>query len=313
LNNLANVYRTRYDLTGKIVNLNQAHTYMKEALGFAQPGDIYRTASLINLAYVLQIRFQALGNESDLNQASKYNEEALKLCHPGHSDRYYALLSVADSASIRFERAGNTADAKTAVRYTRAALELRPVGHPERPTALNKYGHALRVDRNRPGGLGTDLTRAIAYHREAVGLCRVGEVRSSVLFGLGKALQAKWDWAKRRDDNDLNEAISYYAQALELRPPGHAKRTAVLWALASALKSRYSRDTTRNSIDLPRSIAYADEASRGYSQGMLTEDEEVHTTTEAWSKFHPSTSDLLKLEEYGNAGGVSPWSSVASL
>lgn len=315
--NLAEGLRLRFEVEGRAADLHLAIRYDTDALALSPPMHIDHPRTLIDLAFLLHARFQKLHDISDLHTAAKYNEEALACCQAGNIERWNALLGVADSTLVHFETTRNSQDLKNAIQLLKMALEITPAGHPNRPTSLNKLGHALRIRFIYVDWRHRDLTASLAYHREAVALAHTKGFRGSALFGLAKALQARYEKSSR-SEVDLQNALEYYQKSLDQRPPGHIKRPAVLLALAEVLKIRYS--VTKDANDLERVIAYHEEV-HALSSPTTAIGEEIQTSTSepegVYDSVHTTTLESEGIDElrhaYGHPCGVSPWSSVASL
>jgi tetratricopeptide (TPR) repeat protein len=92
-----------------------------------------------------------------------------------------------------------------------------------------------------------DLDAAVALFCK--GNAELPEKKAVTLNNLGSVLKARFKHRDGGQQIDLDEAISFYTQALELFPPPHPNRSESLTNLANALETRFEHGGQQNDLD----------------------------------------------------------------
>ncbi|KAG2133895.1 hypothetical protein BD769DRAFT_497302 [Suillus cothurnatus] len=188
-------------------------------------GNARRPRALHGLAQAVEARFHQLGTIDDLAESIQHGREALCLCPEGHSERDTYLNNLALSLDYRFDHQGSSDDLNEAISLHEEALRLRPVGHKYRNFSLDNLGGALRSRFNQ-GGDVNDI-RSISLRREALMLCPPGNPsRDTTLNNLALALKTRYENLDASED--LDEAINFYRDSLQIQQHGHLGRHTTL-------------------------------------------------------------------------------------
>ena len=92
----------------------------------------------------------------------------------------------------------------------------------------------------------TDLETSISFFRECLALQHPN--RLPTLNNLAVALNIRFDQAGQRED--LDSAISFHREALELRAAHHPDRSGSLNSLGDALSTQFHQTGQRENLDL---------------------------------------------------------------
>ncbi|KAJ7201870.1 mucin-like protein 1, partial [Mycena pura] len=237
LNNLANVLRTLFELTGHAKDLDEAAELQKEALDLSGALDPNLSAYLNNMATILHKRFELRGDAADLSGAVKFYREALVLRSVPHPERSTSLHSLANALHTTFDKFGDIDDIDKAIELLEEALAIIHPTHPLRPLSLDKLASVLATSFEHRGDLQA-INRAVELHHEALALCNPSHVHfSTALDNLGKTLQIRFKQLK--DLKDVNSAIACHQQALAARASSHPDKADSLNNFADALHLRF--------------------------------------------------------------------------
>ncbi|KAJ7832226.1 CHAT domain-containing protein [Mycena olivaceomarginata] len=241
-------------------------------------GNEQRAMILGGLGNLLESRLARDGDSKDIDDAIQLYREGLVLCASPHPDRSMFLDHLANALDTRYRRCGELADIDEAIGLHRQSIELLPDGHQNRIQSLTHVGIALhRVYERR--GSSKDGEEAIRLLREALELGPSPDTScSTTLISLGSTLRARlWQlrpspdpgryialnnlagaihtrYHDQRRQKDINEAVRFYREALQLCEESilnetHLDRSMFLNNLAGAIHARYEQEETRNDID----------------------------------------------------------------
>jgi hypothetical protein len=201
LNNFASGLLERYDLTGRIADVDDAIAAVEESLSITPPGDADRAARLNNLGIALRTRLLHRGRDrADLDRAVAAFEEAIAVTSAQAPEVAALHANLGNVLHQRHDVAGDPRDLDRAVREHEAALARTPDDSADRPGYLNNLAAALAA--RAAGDLGADdLDRAVHTAAEAVRLCPPGSARRAThLVNLGNALSERHERSSDADD-----------------------------------------------------------------------------------------------------------------
>ena len=256
LSQLGVALRNRYEITGKVPDINRAVTVDDEAVTATPTDHPARAALLSNLGFALRNRFEATGNLADLTRSVLVGEEAAAATPPDHPNRAGILSNLGASLLTRYDRIGDVVDLARAIEVDEEAVTATPHDHPARQAALNELGLAL-LTRAEVTGHWADLDRAIQAAEEAVNATPTddpGHARRKA--NLCTALLSRFHRLGIRAD--LDRAIEVAEEVVDASPTDHPDHAIFLSGLGIALHARFQR--TADLVDLDRAIQVAEQA-----------------------------------------------------
>ncbi|KDR86180.1 hypothetical protein GALMADRAFT_53910 [Galerina marginata CBS 339.88] len=190
----------------------------------------------------------------DLDTAISLYRQAIRI----RPSQFPSIRNLAYSLEMRYDRSRQEIDLDEIVSLKRIALHLQPSPHPSHHESLNDLGVALSA-RFEHGGRKVDLDEAISLYTQAMEFGPSppayqsnsskdfggqqppsSEDRAGSLHNLGTAF-----WIRFRECSirtDLDTAISFLIQALEIWPLTHPRRSTSLMELAYAIEDRFKID-----------------------------------------------------------------------
>ncbi|KAF5250832.1 hypothetical protein FANTH_4023 [Fusarium anthophilum] len=230
----------------------------------------------------LMARYDLKKDANDLDEAINWTREALEMLGPasqGHSAGTKKLLidlwrKLSDRLMARYDLKKDANDLDEAINWTKEALEMLGPASQGRSAGTKKLLIDLwrklsdrlmaRYDVKKDAN---DLNEAIKWTREAFEALHshnpdpsfeAGEMQAAMSEKLGHYLMARYD--VKKDANDLDEAINWTREALEMLGPasqGHSARTKKLLIdrcskLGDRLRARY--DLKKDANDLNEAI-----------------------------------------------------------
>ncbi|KAG9100021.1 hypothetical protein FRC06_004600 [Ceratobasidium sp. 370] len=150
-------------------------------------------------------------------------------------------------------------DINRAIDLQRQNLSRYPIGTPGRTNWLASLGISFQRRFERLGKRG-DIIEAIYYLSEAVNFTPEGDPRKRLrLEGFAVCLFHRFCSARERNQvADIDKAIAFQRQALQLAPDGHADLPRHLYNLGKFLLHRYHR--LKEISDLDEAISFLDRA-----------------------------------------------------
>ncbi|KAG2151579.1 uncharacterized protein EDB93DRAFT_1327639 [Suillus bovinus] len=240
--------------------------------------------SLTNLAIQLSSRFRHRGNDEDSDEAIALSREALALCPVGHTGRSKSLNNLANQHSSRFNHGGNDEDLDEGLRlshFTRKRWICARTGATTKTWMRLSYFSGKRW----PCGSTSlnNLANRLSSRFDPKGHDEDLD-EAITLYREALALRPVGH------DEDLDEAIALYREALALRPVGHTDRSASLNNLARQLSSRFQQ--RGNDEDLDRAIVLDREALALCPAGQTDRSTSLNTlATQLSTRFHHRGSD----------------------
>jgi tetratricopeptide (TPR) repeat protein len=273
LGNLAGGLLERYDLTGRIADVDEAIAALDESLSLTPADDANRPSRLNNLGIALRtraLRRHEAGRE-DLDRAVAAFEDALALTPAQAPDAAALHANLGNVLHQRHDVTRHPEDIARAVRELEAALERTPEGSADRPGYLNNLAATLSARAAEPHGAGGDLERAVGAASEAVRLCPPESARrATFLVNLGNTLAERYDRSRALDD--LFAAREAYRSAAEtglFAGPADAFAAARNW-------SEWARDR-REWKEVADAYAYGEQAT-----GALVRAQLLRADKESW-------------------------------
>ena len=259
--NLGYALLTRFGERSQQSDLDEAiflHRQALELFPLPHPGF---SLSLNNLASALQIRFEQRGQKNDLDEKIDLLRQAVKFQLPHHPNLSRSLNNLANALLTRFTQRGpsheddpdDLVDLDEAISLHRQYLALCPLSHPQRSIALHNLACSLQIgfEQRRDEN---DLDEMIDLLRQALKDINLQLPPHPNLYrymnSLANALLTRFDLSQK---NDLEEAISLFKQALDIRPPPHPSRSLSLSHLAHALSVKFAEGGQQ--IDLEEAMS----------------------------------------------------------
>ena len=255
-NYLALALRSRFNALGEVEDLQNAVTYIREeALPSCPAGNPNHPTVLSNLGLILFDCFENIGKMEDLEEAITFHRQSHRLC-PG----CFNTSGLAIALFTRFKQLGTMDDLDEAIAYNKEALLLCTPGHPIRSICLINLAAFLSARFERLGK-AEDLEGAIVYQHECRDMLRPDDPEYyhdyRVLNALALTLYSRFRSLTSNID-DLDKAIKYCREALQLSPRGHCSRFFSLNNLGMSLLARFEQSGKIE--DLEVGIKYQREA-----------------------------------------------------
>ena len=226
LSNLAAGLLERFDLTGRIGDVDEAIRVLAAALDATPAADPALPSRLNNLGIALRTRqLRRAGGREDVDRAIAAFERALELTGVDEPDAAALHANLGNALHQRHDLTGGLRDLDRSVRELETALQATPRDSADRASTLNNLGATLSA-RADAAGSAEDVARAVALTREAVRLCpQASARRATYLVNLANAL------AQRGDDPAA--ARDAYREAVRvglLASPAEALAAAQNWS-----------------------------------------------------------------------------------
>ncbi|KAJ7281903.1 CHAT domain-containing protein [Mycena rebaudengoi] len=244
---LANTLSACFNRTGDIEQLEESITLYRAVI--AVHGENHPSQALVvgNLAKAMLNRYRKLSELKDLDISISLSEKALAALHKTNSParfRVPALTNLAEAWSNRFAKTGNQSDFSKSVESCQNALRNWDLSPQDRTACLLVLGDCLCESFTQKSDIRA-LEAGIERYREAHAL--VGEndrdqhdtnLLCSTLSRLGSSLCTRFQFLGERQD--LDEAIDFARQNLELHPVGDSDRPLSLFACADVVIQRFN-------------------------------------------------------------------------
>ncbi|KAF8154492.1 CHAT domain-containing protein [Crassisporium funariophilum] len=158
---LLELRRKQFEQTGQRKFLDDAVTFLREALQLVPNSQESRRTILNNLSMVLRARYEESKLQEDLREAIEVQREALALPGSSVKGRVSSLSNLIMALFSRYQPlAGQEADLEQMITLSQEALDLLDESDPLYSSLLSNYGNVLRlrfIEKRNP----QDLTRAI--------------------------------------------------------------------------------------------------------------------------------------------------------
>ena len=248
LNNLAKALWTRFLRDSRESDLEEVIILAREALKLPATPHLERSNSLNILGLALEARYEEGDQQIDIDEAISFHREALALRTPPHLHRIQSLKNLSNALWTRSKKGDKKRDLDEVISLDREVLELQAPPHPGRRKSVNNLANSL-LTRFEQGDEARDLNEAIKLYREALEPANPDQCES--LSNLGNALRIRFERALG-GRSDLDEAIIFHREALEMQTLRHPNRSYVLTDLADELLMRFHEGGQK--IDLDESI-----------------------------------------------------------
>ncbi|KAF5331233.1 hypothetical protein D9611_013063 [Ephemerocybe angulata] len=244
-NDAASLWRN-FEQTGELPTLNDAISFVRQAVDLTPQGHADLPSRLSNLGGMLCRRFERTGELADLADAITLQQKGVKLTPRGHADLPAMLNNLGVSFTCRFERTGELSDIADAIAAQQKAVELTPHDHGSLPGYLSNLGGSLTRRFERTGEL-SDIADAIAVQQKAVQLTPQGHPNlPGYLNNLGGSWTCRFE--RTGELSDIADAIIVRQKAVELTPHGHADLPGRLNNLGNSITSRFERTNELSDI-----------------------------------------------------------------
>ncbi|THH01198.1 hypothetical protein EW026_g1436 [Hermanssonia centrifuga] len=236
-NNLVGMLLSRYEMTGRSEDLDDAIQQCNEISTLCPTGHPDRAEVLGNFATALFARFSKFEQAEDLDEAIEYRRKAIAISS-GSLNQYQHLTNLATTLLCRFEHGGRTEDMDEGLMHLRNALPFAR-SHAQRAIIMNDLGLATHT-RFKNSGEIKDLEEAIACHREALRLRPQGDVeRPSSVNNLSNVLTTRFQLFGRT--GDLEDAIIAHREILSSVSPSQIDYHILLNNLGGHLQIRFQQ------------------------------------------------------------------------
>jgi hypothetical protein len=212
LSNLAAALLERFDITGELVDLDEAIDLLETALAESAPNDPELPSRLSNLGNALRRRqLRRRGGREDLDRAVSAYERALAATADGDPDRTAYHSNLGNALHQRYDVTGDPGDLDRAVQELETAVEQTPAESPDRPHYVNNLSATLSARGERVDSTD-DFRRASALLRDALQLQSVVSInRAGMFVNLGNAASELASRTRSAEERDL--ALAAYRSA----------------------------------------------------------------------------------------------------
>jgi tetratricopeptide (TPR) repeat protein len=207
LSELASALDTRYKVTGRAGDIDEAVEVIDEAIRLTHPVDPEAGRRQQQRKWILVTRYDSGRDQSDLLEAIEVGHTLLDSAAPDDPDRALMLLDFASLYWRRYERTQAVADLDAGIRYGRQGLELIDE-HDDGPQAASSKDDLAVLLRHRGDRTGNtaDLLEAVRLSRQAVAGFPAGDFDwIGIYSGLGESLRRAG--RVMRDADMLREAV----------------------------------------------------------------------------------------------------------
>ncbi|TFK21585.1 hypothetical protein FA15DRAFT_73289 [Coprinopsis marcescibilis] len=236
----------RFEQRGQLTDLDEAISLETSILPSLSDSNATTPEHLFTLSSALMFRFKRQGNMSDINQAITYQQGAIALITSDDVKLPDFLNNLGTCFHSRFSRHKDLADIYEAVLCHRDCVDKTPPTNPVLPNRLNNLSISLSslydatLDPK-------DLDAAIVSSRKTIEGTPPGHRDLPLrLSNLGRLLQARF--SRQENVIYLDEAISCFVRALELRPADEDLATDVLKNSATAYLRRFEVTKQREDV-----------------------------------------------------------------
>jgi hypothetical protein len=247
LSHLGKALFTRFERTGRPVDLDAAISARQRAVDATPADHLERAWHLSDLGFSLRTRAQQTGSAADLDAAITVGQAAVDAAPPDDPDRAVPLANLGTALCARFAQTGTLADLDQAVLVDQEALDSLPAGHPNRAAVLSGLGYALWVRSGETGSVD-DLDASVRASQAAADAISPDDPdRAAVLSNLGGALRARCD--RTGALTDLDAAIDAFRSSVRSLPAENPNRILPLSNLADSLRIRFEWTGALANID----------------------------------------------------------------
>lgn len=254
LNNLAMALGEIYEHHGTERDLDRAIELQRTSLDANPAGchpDGADWAGKGNLGLWLFKRALRTGSMEDSIRSIDAMREAIKSLPENHTSRPSLLMGLATSLETLSQRRSSLNDLDEAVELAREAVSSIPPGHQLRMASINDLASILgsRAQSHlwSPGAQdspepqsGDLFAEAIAIMRSSISTTKECHIdRPKWLMTLGSLLGNRFEQSTPKSVDDINDAIKFSRQAVEISPRGSLRRLVSLQYLGTWLLVRY--------------------------------------------------------------------------
>ncbi|EUC57640.1 aromatic di-alanine and TPR containing protein [Rhizoctonia solani AG-3 Rhs1AP] len=239
ISSLGYYYDKRYDLLGKLDDLERVIQFKNLELALSLEGDEHLPNLLYFLASVHGIRYERLGERDDNEAAIAYTRRAFELAPDSEPNRSSMLNNLGASYGRRFRDLGELQDLECMIKYAHMAVDSASDDDPNLTMMLANLGTSHIQLFQRLGDL-KDLEKAIELQSLAVSLTPESHpLFTGILSQLGDSHNTRFQ--RLGELNDLEKAIELNSRAITLTPIGHPRLSLVLFNTGMSHQIRYDR------------------------------------------------------------------------
>jgi tetratricopeptide (TPR) repeat protein len=250
LHTLSCVFHEKYSHTKAIADLNLAIDKEQEAISMT-PKDHPRFGRYLDtIGSWIGERFSQAGSVDDLEEAIRIGRQAVSLVPDISTAKILILNNLSGALSKRFLRTKEVQDIDEAILSLRKAIEIAPDGHQDRPMILNNLGSCLYNKFDLCAGTEDDLNEAMLLTKEAIELLPESHFdsdRSGYLANLSWLHYNNYYYIGAI--SEIDEAVKFGYEAINLLPDGHPNRPGCLNAVAVSLLESYQRTATLSQLE----------------------------------------------------------------
>jgi tetratricopeptide (TPR) repeat protein len=250
LANFAVALHTRFQIEGRVTDLERAISTFRQALELEDP--VGRNAALNGLADSLRAKFERFGSTEDLDQAIEAIDAAVSITSKTDVNLAAFLINQGGVLSARAERNRSLEDNERSIESFQKAISLMSKQNPNRPAALHNLAASLGFHFQMTGSLA-DLDKAIRTQEEALSALPQNHIERGEMLDCYGSL-TKDLFLITKSPNDLDLAIVRGQEAVDVTLPGHSKLAIRQTNLAIELKHRFELTACKD--DFNRAVAY---------------------------------------------------------
>ncbi|QRW14158.1 CHAT domain protein [Ceratobasidium sp. AG-Ba] len=254
----------RFEATKNMADINEAIKVYRRAIPRLPDNHSEKPVLLNGIGNALNLRFTHVENVVDIDEAIAFHIQSVVLTPESHSKWATRRVNVGTALMTRYMHLGQIQDLKKAIEYQEQGLARTPDAYSAKRTLSLALGNGLLTLSNHSGTL-EDATKAINCFNNALYLAgddRMLKIRA--YSGLAQSLATRFQLL--HEQQDIDQAIGYGTQALDILPENHSKSTIQLYlSQMHSLRFRYAQAAS----DVDLAVNYAGEALRSVSGDIV--------------------------------------------
>ncbi|KAL7798568.1 CHAT domain-containing protein [Trichoderma ceciliae] len=256
LENLAHLYKIRYDRTGFVRDLDQCIQLRQELLNTIPEDHADLAYHLGTLSEAYESKCIKTGNIAYLEKSIQLSQEALHKTPEDHPERHLQLILLASSFRLRFDRMEHLSDLDRSIQLDQEALDKIPEYDPFWLQQISTLGNSYIARFERTKAIA-DLNQHLQFLQGTLDkLPENHPGRASLLEDVGNIYRTRYHITEATAD--LKQCIQFCHKSLNETPKDHKDRVHRLQNIASAYRNSYT--TTGAIADFEQSIQFCHEA-----------------------------------------------------
>lgn len=247
--NLGSALGRRFHRDGKLVDLDAAVAFLRDARSHTGTDSPLTPAVLSGLSETLRQRYGVTGNVADLDEAVELGRIVVDSVGADDPQRPLYLYELADGYLSRFARATRQVDVTSAIECLQESVDITSPSDPTLSSCRSRLIDALSTRFqyfHEPTDLGVAVDLASAAVDTSVGAVALARANSDLAGVLLDRLQ------DRGEDKDLQRAVAAARAAAKGAPSGDVNYPHYLSQLSLLLRILFER--TRSRADLREAI-----------------------------------------------------------